>query len=203
MTKIKQFKIARRLGVPLFSKCENPKFSLAPKVHGKGGRRFKQQSEYALQLLEKQKARFSYGLREKQFSNYVKSAMNKRGVKATEELFVLLETRLDNVVFRLGLANTRRFARQLVSHGHITVNGRKVTIPSYHIKKGEIIEIREGSKAKSPFQDLVKKMQNHRVPVWLTFDQKKNKGTVEGVPATSEQKDGIFDLTSVIEFYSR
>lgn len=202
MSKIKQFKIARRLGVALFPKCENPKFSLAPKSRGKG-RKFSQRSEYGTQLLEKQKARFSYGMQEKQFSNYVKKAMSKKGAKATDVLYTLLETRLDNVVYRLGLARTRRLARQMVSHGHIVVNGRKVTIPSIHVRKGDVIAIRKESQAKTLFANISEKLKDHKTPAWLSFNEKKKEGKVEGVPTLSDRTDAIFDPTAVIEFYSR
>ena len=201
MAKIKQFKIARRLGSPIFSKCDNPKFSITKKTYGKRG--FRQQSEYGLQLLEKQKVRYIYGLREKQFSNYIKSAMTKKGVKVTDELFKLLELRLDNVVYRLGLAKTRRFARQIVSHGHILVNGRKVTIPSYSVKKGDVLGVRKGSEDKVLFLNLSERLKDYKTPNWLVFNEKKKEGKIEGEPKISDDSGLVFDLTSVIEFYSR
>ena len=203
MSKIKQFKVARRLGAPIFPKCDHPKFSLAPKIHGTGKGRRPQRSEYGTQLLEKQKARFSYGLSEKQFSNYVKDAMAKVGVKPTEDLYISLETRLDNVVYRLGLTKTRRFARQMVSHGHIMVNGKKVTIPSFRVKKGDEISIREQSTGKRPFEDLASKLKDHKFPAWLSFDEGKKSGSVLGAPVLDENLGIVFDLVSVIEFYSR
>ncbi len=202
MAKIKQFKLARRLGVPLFPKCKSSKFSLAPKTQGKS-KHFSQKTDYGLQLLEKQKARYSYMVQERQFARYVKDALMKKGVKTTDELYRLLETRLDNVVYRLGLGPSLLAARQLVSHGHIMVNGRRVTVPSYHVKKGDSVAIRTESQAKPVFSTLSERLKEHRTPSWLTFDEKKRSGTVEGVPTISEAKDAIFDLGPVIEFYSR
>ncbi|MEX0933778.1 MAG: 30S ribosomal protein S4 [Candidatus Paceibacterota bacterium] len=203
MVKIKQFKIARRLGAPIFPKCDNPHFSTTPKIHGKGGRRFSARSEYSKQLLEKQKARYSYGLSEKQFSNYVKEAMEKKGIKPIIELYTLLETRLDNSIYRLGIAKTRRFARQLVSHGHITINGRRVTIPSRQLIQGDMIGIKKASLEKPLFEGLTENLKEKTPPAWLSFSSKTKEGKVEGTPVLSEQDEASLDLPSVIEFYSR
>lgn len=202
MAKIKQFKIARRLGAPIFPKCDNPHFSTIPKTHGKG-RKFGGRSEYGGQLLEKQKARYTYGLGEKQFANYVKKVMEKKDSKPGSALFGLLEMRLDNVVYRLGLARTRRFARQMVSHGHILLNGKRVTVPSVQVKKGDVISIKKTSSEKPLFENLEERLKEYTLPAWLSFDEKAKEGKVVGVPAPSEQDEAFFDFNSVIEFYSR
>ncbi|MBU1728285.1 30S ribosomal protein S4, partial [Patescibacteria group bacterium] len=141
-----KFKICRRLGPGIYDKCQTSKFSASSgKFSGRGGRP-KALSEYGSQLVEKQKVRFSYGISERQLSNYVKKAVQAKGVGTVDKLFEKLESRLDNVVYRMGLGNSRRAARQMVSHGHFVVNNHKVTIPSYEVKMGDLIKIREGSK---------------------------------------------------------
>src|SRR5580765_4067668 len=140
-------KIARRYGVPLFGTSKSlERKNYPPGMHGPKGSRRKQ-SDYAIALGEKQKLRFQYGLMEKQFRRYFETALQRRGITG-ETLLQLLETRLDNVVYRLGLANTRRAARQLVSHGHVQVNGRKVNIASYNVRAGDNIGVRENPKSK-------------------------------------------------------
>ena len=170
---LKQYKICRRLGARVFSKCENPKFVLTPVFKRGSTRRRKQVSEFGLQLLEKQKVRYSYGLRERQFVNYVKDAMSKKG-NPVEGLFRNLELRLDNVIYRLGLAKSRPFARQVVSHGHIIVNSRKITIPSYRVRKGDIVAIRKGSQNKKFFAELEESLKEHVSPTWLYFNTDKS-----------------------------
>jgi len=201
--KLKQYKICRRLGARVFSKCENPKFVLSPKIRSRTKRRQRPLSEFGVQLLEKQKVRYLYGLRERQFSNYVKVATSKKGVNPAQELFKNLESRLDNTVFHLGFAKTRPFARQMISHGHIVVNGRKVTIPSYKVKKGDRISVRPGSGQKALFHDLGERLKEQKCPAWLSLNQKKHEGVVAGAPALDDSSGALFNLTSVVEFYSR
>lgn len=197
-----KYKIARRLRAPIFEKTQTQKFALREARKAKNARP-KQKTEYGLQMLEKQKARFSYGLNERQFSRYVAESVARKGVKSTQALFERLEKRLDNVVYRLGLAGTRRFARQMVSHGHITLNGKKVTIPSIQVKKADVISIREGSLKTNMFNLLAEKMKTYTVPTWLKFNLEKKEGVVSAEPQYEEQKDLLFDLNAVLEFYSR
>ncbi|MDD3662608.1 MAG: 30S ribosomal protein S4 [Candidatus Pacebacteria bacterium] len=202
MKAVQKYKICRRLGSGVFEKCQTPKFVLSETRHAKNSKkgRPKALSGYALQFIEKQKARFMYGLSEKQFSNYVKEATARKGEQVNEYLFELLESRLDNVVYRLGLAHTRRLSRQMVSHGHITVNGKKTTIPSLRVKKGDIIAVRPGSSKSVLFADMAKKMEEYTIPNWLTFKADTLEGSVQGKPKDTE---GYLDFNTVLEFYSR
>ena len=157
-------------------------------------------SEFGAHLIEKQKVRNVYGVGEKQFSNYVKKAKEKKGTNPTETLYESLESRLDNIVFRLGLASSRALSRQLVSHGHIIVNGRKVTIPSYRGVPGDKISIREGSKGIGPFKELAVKLEKYPHPEWIKFDMGSGEALIQGKP---KDANFPFNLSSVIEFYSR
>ncbi|HUC89047.1 MAG TPA: 30S ribosomal protein S4 [Candidatus Paceibacterota bacterium] len=202
MKTVKKYKICRRLGSGVFEKCQTPKFTMSEAKHSKNlkNKRPKVLSGYALQFVEKQKVRFMYGLSEKQFSNYVKEAVSHKGVLATEYLFDLLETRLDNIVYRLGLAHTRRLSRQMVSHGHIILNGKKTTIPSSQVRIGDVIAVREGSRKSPLFADMDKKMKEYNLPNWLTFNIESLSGVMQGNPKNIE---GYLDLNTVLEFYSR
>lgn len=202
MKTVQKYKICRRLGPGVFEKCQTPKFVASVARHDKNrkDKRPKPLSGYALQFIEKQKVRFTYGVSEKQFGNYINEAITHKGEPATEYLFELLERRLDNVVYRLGLAHTRRLARQLVSHGHITVNGKKTTIASQRVHIGDIIAVREGSKKSPLFADMAKKLQEYTIPNWLTFAADTLKGSVQGKPKNTE---GYLALNTVLEFYSR
>lgn len=157
-------------------------------------------SEYGAQLIEKQKVRFSYGITERQLSNYVEKASQIKGVGTAEKFYEGLENRLDNVIYRMGLAPSRRGSRQMVSHGHFIVNDRKVTIPSYEVKIGDIIKIREGSKVKKIFNNLVEKLKDYSCPSWLSFDAVKMEGKILAKPKNIET---FLDLNAVLEFYSR
>lgn len=202
MKTVKKYKICRRLGSGVFAKCQTAKFTMSEARHAKGkkGKRGKPLSSFGTQFIEKQKVRFTYGISEKQFSNLIKEAVAHKGGLATDTLFELLERRLDNVVFRMGLAHTRRLARQMVSHGHITVNGIKSTIPSQRVKIGDVISVREGSKGSTLFVELDKKLKDYITPKWLKFDAKELKGNIEG---KTETADEYLDLNTVLEFYSR
>ncbi len=196
-----KFKICRRLGPGVYDKCQTPKFSSSSgKFAGPVGRRPKALSEYGTQLIEKQKIRFSYGITERQLSNYVKKASHLKGAGTVEKFYEELESRLDNVVYRMGLAPSRRAARQMVSHGHFIVNDHKVTIPSYEVKLEDSIKIREGSKGKKIFNNLALKNKDYITPPWLSFDFDKMEGKVKTKPAKIET---FFDLNAVLEFYSR
>jgi len=198
-----KYKLCRRLGVGIFEKCQTQKFTLS-ETRKSGNRRLKRRkmvSEYGSQLLEKQKLRFAYGLREKQLSRYVKEAIAKKDANIAESLYIRLETRLDNVVYRLGLASTRAMARQMVSHGHIMLNGRKVTVPSCQIKMGDQVTIRKGSENKVIFADLKEKNKNIISVNWLNFNLSKKEGKMVGLPKLENQE--IFDFKSILEFYGR
>jgi small subunit ribosomal protein S4 len=203
MAKIKKYKIARRLGAAVYEKTQSQKFMLSEQKRSKARTgRPKRPTDYGLSLIQKQRVRFSYGISEKQFSNAVKKAFEsaKRGFVPADTLFILLEKRLDNVVYRSGIANTRAFARQLVTHGHITVNGKKIDVPSYSVKKGDLISIREGSKNKAVFSELDKSLKSAKIPAWLKLDSSKNTIEVIGDP---KNPDPFFNFQSVIEFYSK
>jgi small subunit ribosomal protein S4 len=195
-----KYKVARRLGAPLFEKTQTAKYALRQERKDKGAWRPK--SDFGLQMLEKQKARFTYGINERQFSKYVRAAVAKKGVNSTQLLFFKLECRLDNVVYRLGWAPTRSAARQMVSHGHIRVGGTRVTIPSYEVKVGEIITIRPGSLVKPLFKTFDEKMKEVKIPEWLSYDADKKEAKATGAPKY-EPRDNHFDIKAVLEFYSR
>ncbi|MBR4080795.1 MAG: 30S ribosomal protein S4 [Clostridia bacterium] len=192
---------------PIARKCRA--YDISPAVMGygnkkstrnPGGTRRKKVSEYGQQLKEKQKVKFIYGVLEKQFEKYYVKASNMKGVTG-ENMLQLLERRLDNVVYRLGLAKTRRMARQIVSHGHIRVNGMKVDIPSYSVKVGDVITLRPRSTESEMFKAL-REGTTVLTPKWLTFDAPNLTGTVNALPA---REDIDFELQEnmIVEFYSR
>lgn len=205
----KKCKVCRRAGEKLFlkgEKCFTPKcvFERKPYPPGKLMSERKHRSnlsEYGLQLREKQKVRNSYRVSETQFARYVKGATEKGGGNPAQHLFATLERRLDNTVYRLGFVSARSIARQVVAHGHITVNGRKVTIPSYEVREGDVISIREGSRTSKLFMELSEKLKTQKVPVWCRIEIEKLAGVVAGVPKL-EKNEMPFNLTSIIEFYS-
>ncbi len=200
-----QEKRERSLGTKLFlkgSRCLSPKCVTVrrptkPGVHGKDRRR--QLSEFGQQLQEKQKFKFSYGLRERQFRRVFVAAAKNPGV--TGEMIVnLLERRLDNVVYRLGFAVSRSVARQLVSHGHMLVNGRKVTIPSYAVKANDMITIRPQSKDYLLFKDIIETFKKSEPPIWLHIDPVTLTGKVVSLPKDFEIP---FDVNMVVDYYSK
>ena len=158
-------------------------------------------SEYGMQLREKQKAKFVYGVLEKPFRNYYTKADLMKG-QTGENLMVLLERRLDNIVFRLGFARTRREARQVVDHKHVLVNGKCVNVPSYLVKAGDVIEIREKSKSLQRYKDIVEVTEGRLVPEWLDQDIEGLKGTVKSLP-TREMIDVPVDEMLILELYSK
>ncbi len=204
MKTISKYKLAKRLGPSIFEKTQSQKFALSAErsAKNKRGGRGRGASEYGKQLLEKQKVRVTYGLSERQFRNYVERAMAIKGKSPVEALHESLEMRLDNLVYRIGLASTRRAARQMVSHGHITVDGTKTTIPSRRVYPGDVIAVREGSKGASLFTSFAEKFAERPLPSWLSFDAKAMKGEVKVLP-TVESADPAGDLVTVISFYSR
>jgi small subunit ribosomal protein S4 len=212
-----KYKICRRLGARVFGKCQTTGFSISGSAQGgknqqkgrgpKRGRRGG--SDYGLQLIEKQKIRYTYGLKEHQFASYVKTARALQattGVNPVVSLAELLEARLDNVVFRLGLAKTRAFARQLVSHGHILVNGRRLNVPSYQVKTGDRVAVRPESKVKGPFRPKPAEAKTEEpvaVPSWLQYDEAAQAGSRKGrLPAVAEFAPEL-NFGAVLEFYSR
>ena len=202
MKTAKIYKICRRLGPGVFEKCQTTKFAMSEARHAKNSKskRPKPLSGYATQFIEKQKVRFMYGISERQFSNYIKEVNARKNVSTNDYLFELLENRLDNVVYRLGITHSRRLSRQMVSHGHITLNGKKITVASQRVQIGDIIAVREGSKKSVLFADMVNKMKEYTCPNWLIFNAEKLEGKVEGKPKNNE---GYIDLNTVLEFYSR
>ncbi len=197
-----KFKIAKRLGAPIFEKTQTQKFALSESKQGRPAKRKPgQMSDYKRQLIEKQKMQFTYGITEKQLRRYVDEALEK-SEQPVVSLYTRLEQRLDNVVYRLGLAKTRRFARQMVSHGHILVNGKRMTIPSHKVKVNDVISVREGSKQSIIFTNLAETLESASIPAWLSFDIKKLEGKTTGVP-TYAPAENLFDPEQVFEYYSR
>ncbi len=192
---------------PIAKKCRS--FDISPAVMGygnkkstrnPGGNRRKKVSEYGAQLKEKQKVKFVYGVQEKQFHKYYLKASNMKGITG-ENMLRLLELRLDNVVFRLGLAKTRRMARQVVGHGHIRVNGQKVDIPSYQVKVGDVITLRPRSAESEMFKSL-REGTTVLTPKWLSFDAPNLTGNVSALP-TREDIDLEVAENMIVEYYSR
>ncbi len=198
-----KYKIAKRLGAPIFEKTQTQKFALseARTARNRSNKRGGMMSDYKKQLIEKQKMRFSYGISEKQLSTYVKEAF-LQGHQPITQLIARLESRLDNVVYRLGLAKTRRLARQMVSHGHIIVNGRRLNIPSHKVKVGDVISVREQSKTSPLFLTLNETLTAHTAPNWLTLNAKEFSGEKKSEP-TYEPSETLFDPQLVLEYYSR
>ena len=166
-----------------------------------GGQMRKKKSEYGLQLAEKQKVKFIYGVLEKPFVNYYKKADRMEG-QTGENLMIMLETRLDNVIFRMGFARTRKEARQIVGHKHVLVNGKCVNIPSYRIKAGDVVEIKENKKTMQRYKDIVEATGGVLVPAWLDADIEELKGTVKELPSR-DMIDVPVNETLIVELYSK
>ena len=191
---------------PILKRCRT--LGIEPSVMGvdkksnrNPGPQRRKQSEYGIQLNEKQKAKFIYGVLEKQFRKYIELAEKKEGITG-ENLLSILESRLDNVVFRLGLADTRRQARQMVNHGHVLVNGKRVDIPSYLVKPGEVISLRSKTATADWMKDIVEANSTRTVPKWLSMD----KNTLTGTVADAPKRDDIdFEIneTLIVELYSK
>lgn len=192
-------KIARKFGEAIFGDDKSfEKKNYPPGMHGQNRRRGKK-SEYSVQLMEKQKAKYTYGILEKQFRNIFANAKRKEGVTG-EILLQLCECRLDNVVFRMGISNSRRGARQLVSHRHITVNGELVNIPSYALKAGDVVGVREKSKSLVAVQDALS--ANSKVYEWITWNTEKMEGTFVSVPERIQIPENIKEQL-IVELYSK
>ena len=200
-------RLCRREGMKLFlkgercytGKCAIDRRAYAPGQHGQA--RAKKPTEYGLQLREKQKARRLYGVMEKQFRSYFDEAARRKGVTG-ENLLILLERRLDNVIFHLGFASSRPEARQLVNHGHFTVNGRKVDIASYSVRVGEVVAVKEGSKSSPRMKQLLENIGTRTVPGWLSLDANTAAGTVVALPTREDIQLPIQEHL-IVEKYSR
>ena len=201
-------RICRRAGDKLMlkgdrcftSKCAFERRDVPPGYTGKSKRRSKK-SDRGVQLQEKQKARYTYGLLERQFRKFFEEAERIPGITG-ENLLILLERRLDNVVFRFGFANSRAQARQLVRHGHLLLNGRKTDIPSCLVKPGDTISWREASTKSEYYKKLVQEIEGRTIPGWLSLDKQKMAGQIANLP-TSEDIEVKFDEKAIVEYYSR
>ena len=192
--------------VPVLKRCRS--LGLDPiylgidkKSNRNSNRSNRKMSEYGLQLREKQKAKFIYGVLEKPFRNYYKKAQKKPG-QTGENLMIMLETRLDNVIFRMGFARTRKEARQIVDHKHVLVNGKQVNIPSYLIKVGDVIEIKEDCKGSQRYKDIIEVTGGRTVPAWVEVDQDNLKGEIKELPKR-EDIDVPVDEMLIVELYSK
>jgi len=199
-----KYKICKRLGASVFEKCQTQKYQLAearaprPISRGKRGGG----GDFGAQLLEKQKARFTYGLSESQFSRYVHEAIEKRGSDSILGLVSRLESRLDNAVFRAGLVKTRRAARQLVSHGHVHLNGRRMSIPSHSVEVGDTVSIRPESRTSPLFANRAEAVVEIKTPAWIEMSADGFEAKVKSVPQTPEG-EVPFNPAVIIQFYSR
>ena len=192
-------KIARKFGEPIFGEDKSfEKRNYPPGQHGNNKRRSKK-SVYAIQLMEKQKAKYTYGILERQFRNLFKKATASKGITG-EVLLQLCESRLDNVVFRMSLSNSRRGARQLVSHRHILVNGKIVNIPSYNLKAGDVVAVREKSKSLDSISNALKSAQN--VYEWIVWNTDKMEGTFVSIPERLQIPENINEQY-IVELYSK
>ncbi len=198
-------KVCRRVGISVCGreKCAIKRKPYPPGIHGRAFRR--NVSEFGAQLREKQKARLLYGLREKQFKNIVLAALKQKKVRTPEAILNSLEARLDNVVYRLGFASTRAAARQLVGHGHIAVNGRRVSIPSYSVSVGDEVSIKKESTQKGAFKDFDALVKKRISPSWLAVDPEKKSGRFVAHPSMEalDEFGKIFNINAVVEYYSR
>jgi len=191
---------------PVLKRCRSlgltPAFlGISKESHRQAKRANRKKSEYGIQLTEKQKAKFIYGLLEKQFRGYYDRAKKMEGITG-ENLLILLERRIDNVVFRLGFANTRRQARQIVRHGHIAVNGKRLDIPSALVKAGDVISVMEGSRSKEYFKGMAETLAGKTVPAWLIQDAENLGGKVDRYP-TREEIDVPIEEHLIVELYSK
>jgi len=202
-------RLCRREGQKLFLKgerCLSPKCALErrnypPGMHGKAAQFRRRISDYGLRLREKQKARRIYGVLERQFRRYFEEAVRRKGITGAN-LLAILESRLDNVVYRLGFASSRAQARQLVRHGHFEVNGRKTDIPSYLVKPGDVIAVRARSKEKPYFKAIAKELGQRPVPSWMALDPVNMSGRILSIP-TREEIDVPLKEQLIVEYYSR
>ena len=193
-------RISRRFGVPIFGPTKYlERRNYGPGMHGPKSRR--KSTDYGLGLIEKQKLRYYYGLLERQFRGVYEKALRRRGVTG-EQMLQILETRLDNVIYHLGFGNTRAQARQMVNHGHVKVNGRKVNIPSYALKVNDVLEVKDTNVSRQMATRSLESSTSRNVPDWLALDRNAFKGTVMRIPTRAEIQP-IANEQAVVEFYSR
>src|SRR5271154_5714322 len=193
-------RISRRFGIPMFGPDKYlERRNYGPGVHGPKSRR--KHTDYGLGLIEKQKLRYYYGLMERQFRAVYENALRRRGVTG-EQMLQILETRLDNVAYHLGFANTRAGSRQMVSHGHVKVNGRKVNVPSYSLKVNDVVEIRDSNVSRQLATRNLETATSRAVPDWLSLNKEAFKGSVMRIP-TRDEIQPIANEQAVVEFYSR
>jgi small subunit ribosomal protein S4 len=193
-------RISRRFGIPIFGPTKYlERRNYGPGVHGPKSRR--KTTEYGEGLIEKQKLKYFYGLLERQFRGVYEKALRRRGVTG-EQMLQILETRLDNVVYHLGFANTRAAARQMVGHGHIAVNGRKASIPSYALKVNDVISVKNNNVSRQLATKNLEVAASRAVPDWLSLNKEEIKGTVMRIP-TRDEIQPIANEQAVVEFYSR
>jgi small subunit ribosomal protein S4 len=201
-------RLCRREGIKLYlkgsrchtDKCAVSKRSFPPGQHGQ--RRTRRPSEFGLQLREKQKVRRYYGVLETQFRKHYQEAVRRGGVTG-DNLLQILETRLDNVVYRMGFGDSRAQARQLVMHGHFTVNGRKTNIPSFSVRAGDVISVREESRKREYFKDFGEILATHSAPEWISMNNTQLSGTVQNLPARDQIEVPLFNDALIVEHYSR
>lgn len=197
-----RYKKARYLGATVFRKTQTQKYSIRAQRKNKVKRSHQGgKSEYGRQMLEKQKARYSYGVSSGQFTKYVKGVLDKKG-NNVKNLINVLESRLDNCILRAGFAPSRSAARQMVSHGHILVNGVATTVPSCSVSIGDRLSLRESSKKKAIFAKLDEQLTNIQYPAWMKIDKEKKEISIVGEP-TTDSNELLFDIGSVLEFYTR
>ena len=193
-------RISRRFGIPIFGPTKYlERRNYGPGMHGPKKRR--KHTDYGLGLIEKQKLRYFYGLLERQFRNVYERALRRRGVTG-EHMLQILETRLDNVVYHLGFGNTRAAARQMVGHGHVRVNGRKVNIPSFALKVNDVIQVKDSSVSRQLANKSLESATSRTVPDWLSLGKDELKGVVMRIP-TRDEIQPIANEQAVVEFYSR
>jgi small subunit ribosomal protein S4 len=193
-------RISRRFGLPIFGPSKYlERRNYGPGVHGPKSRR--KHTDYGLGLIEKQKLRYFYGLMERQFRGVYEKALRRRGVTG-EQMLQILETRLDNVVYHLGFANTRAAARQMVCHGHVTVNGRKVGIPSYALRVNDVVQVKNNNVSRQLAGKNLEVATSRAVPDWLSLGKDEFKGVVMRIP-TRDEIQPIANEQAVVEFYSR
>jgi small subunit ribosomal protein S4 len=198
-----KYKVARKLGPAVFDKTQTQKYAVrAARRNPVVRKNTRQKTDYGLQLLEKQRAKMTYGLTEQKMVNYVAEVSRLKGVNTNEKLVETLERRLDNVVYRLGLANSRQFSRQMVSHGHIRVNGKRVNIPSFAVSVGDKISIKEGSLKSKMFEGLEEKMKSYNFPSWLNYDPAKKVFLVQGMPKLAPT-EVMFNVAAIFQYYNR
>lgn len=194
-------RVSRRFGIPIFGPSKYlDRRNYGPGVHGPKSRRHKL-TDYAMALMEKQKLRYYYGLQERQFRNVFERALKRRGVTG-EQMIQILETRLDNVVYHLGFASTRAAARQMVVHGHIKVNGRKVTVPSYALRVGDAVQVKDTTVSRQLALRNLEAAASRAVPDWLSLSKDELKGVVMRIP-TMDEIQPIANVQAVVEFYSK